>query len=343
MTYPSILRSSSRALIALSLVFAIGCGSVVSPPETGADSASADSASADSTTQPDSNASDGSAMDARADSASDAGGVDSATMDAAASDATTDARATSDGASADSADAATCSVLGDWNGTAAMLGMVSFRFRANGTWQGATGSDMLGSSSAIELGNFAQGANLVLTNDPGTSGCAMTDRGEYRLTFDASCSQMTWTLVSDTCTSRGAALNGAVFTRVASTDAGVATDSGSSVDGGSCRMVGDWTGSFSMPMGVMVYFRFAPTTWQAALSLADFMAGRFVDIGNANESSTSIVLTNDASGSSGCAPSDRGEYSIVYGSGCATARWTLISDTCAARGTALNGSTFTRM
>lgn len=164
-----------RALIALAVVFAIGCGSVVSPPETDADSA---------------------------------------TMDATLDVVIADASATSDAVSADSADAAACSVLGDWNATTGLLDRASFRFRANGTWQGATGGEPLGGPSAIELGNFAQGANIVVTNDPGASGCAITDRGEYQLNFDASCSQMTWTLSSDTCMGRATVLNGATFSRM---------------------------------------------------------------------------------------------------------------------------------
>jgi hypothetical protein len=42
----------------------------------------------------------------------------------------------------------------------------------------------------------------------------MSDRGEYRITYDPSCRNMAWTLVSDTCTARATALNGAVFTRL---------------------------------------------------------------------------------------------------------------------------------
>lgn len=334
----------------------MGCGSAVAPPDAGDDSSMTDGQRSDSAVN-DSNVSvdtgvatdassamDSASTDSSADSsAADSASVDSASADSAASDARTSDASSTDASSMDAADAATCSVGGDWSASASMFGMLAFRFRADGTWQGAGTTAQLGGSSAIELGNYAQGATLVLTNEPGMSGCAPGDRGEYRLSFDAACNQMTWTLVSDTCSSRGSALNGAMFRRAAAADSGVPSDSGSSFDGGSCRMVGDWTGAFAMPVGMMAYFRYTATTWSAALSLADFMAGRFIDIGNANESSTSIVLTNDASGVSGCTAADRGEYTIVYGAGCTTARWTLVSDTCMGRATALNGATFTRM
>jgi len=54
----------------------------------------------------------------------------------------------------------------------------------------------------------------VLTNDAGGSSCMMSDRGEYRITYDPSCRSMAWTLVSDTCTARATALDSAVFTRL---------------------------------------------------------------------------------------------------------------------------------
>ena len=62
------------------------------------------------------------------------------------------------------------------------------------------------------LGDWAlDGATILLSNEPGESGCAVGDSGEYTVAFDAECAAMTWTLVSDDCDERSAALNGGTF------------------------------------------------------------------------------------------------------------------------------------
>ena len=205
---------------------------------------------------------------------------------------------------------------------------------------------------AIPTGNYSTATGtIVLTNDPGGSGCVMSDRGEYRITYDPSCGTMVWTLVSDTCAGRASAINGATFRRYTS-DAGVpdagadaSTEAGVRVDGGACSMLSSWSTTFG-PGGAMMMaaMRFnAGGTWDGATSVAALMGGMVIPLGNYSETSGRIVLTDDPGTGSGCTMTDRGEYSIVYAPDCRTARWTLVSDTCTGRSTALNGASFTRL
>lgn len=63
------------------------------------------------------------------------------------------------------------------------------------------------------LGDWAlDGATILLSNEPGESGCDVGASGEYTLAFTEACDAMTWTLVSDDCDPRSTALNGNTLT-----------------------------------------------------------------------------------------------------------------------------------
>ncbi len=375
MNSTSLLRLR-RALLALAVATSIACGSPTPSSDAG-DAAVADS-SADSTltdaTRRDDVAADQSALEDRPalDAPASDVALDTPTPDVSLDAPATDVAASPDGSSstdvtssrdaasdASTLDGATvsdaardaladssapCAIAGDWAGTVSMAGMVQFRFRSDGTWLGAPAGTSLDGASAIALGNYSTATGtLVLTNEPGLSGCMMGDRGEYRLTYDATCGTMTWMVVSDTCASRAAVLSGATFRRIVAD--GGAADAGPSDatvgDAGACRMIGDWS---TMVPGGSLWFRFiADGTWEAALSLMQLTSGPRIALGNQSETPPRIVLTNDPSMVSGCAMSDRGEYTITYTPGCGSARWTLVTDTCSGRAAALNGATLTRL
>jgi predicted RNA-binding Zn-ribbon protein involved in translation (DUF1610 family) len=69
---------------------------------------------------------------------------------------------------------------------------------------------------AIPTGNDSTATGtIVLTNEPGVaSPCLMNDCGEYSIVYAPDCRTARWTLVSDTCTARSNALDGASFTRL---------------------------------------------------------------------------------------------------------------------------------
>lgn len=381
----SPIRACALSVLSLALTL-----SACSPPPSGNDAAS-DGSSSESSVQMDSSrpdsavSNDGAVMDSGAStdvtSATDSSASDSAASDSAAGSDATSATDASDSAmttdamssmdSAMTADAAsdaassldargdsasdaalTCSMLGDWSTTAGMGLMLAFRFQPDGTWQGATNPDSLGTAAAIPTGNYSTATgNIVLTNDPGGSGCMMADRGEYRLTYDPTCGSVVWTLVSDTCTARATALNGSTLRRYMR-EAGVA-DAGSDAavpdaavsDGGACSMRASWATTFGAGgMMAMVGIRFnAGGTWEGSPTVAGLMGGMTVALGNYSEPSGRIVLTNDPGIASGCTMADRGEYAVTFGPGCTTARWTVVSDTCTSRSSSLDGAAFTRL
>lgn len=322
---------------------------VTSAPDSSASDSSASDSGAGSDATNATDASDAMAASADAMSADAMSSMDSAMTADAASDAATSLDARGDSAS----DAAlTCSMLGDWTTTAGMGLMLAFRFQPDGTWQGATNPDSLGTAAAIPTGNYSTATgNIVLTNDPGGSGCVMADRGEYRLTYDPTCGSVVWTLVSDTCTARATALNGSTLRRYMR-EAGVADagsdDAGSDAavsDGGACSMRASWATTFGAGgMMAMVGIRFnAGGTWEGSPTVAGLMGGMTVSLGSYSESSGRIVLIDDPGIASGCTMTDRGEYAVTFGAGCTTARWTAISDTCTSRSSSLDGATFTRL
>ncbi|MDP3274630.1 MAG: hypothetical protein Q8Q09_05500 [Deltaproteobacteria bacterium] len=284
-------------------------------------------------------------VDATRDAAADASA--DALTDAAIDTARDVSMDSSSDASMDAApDAGTCALQGDWVTTLPMMaGMLAFRFDAAGTWQGAMDGASLGTPAAIPVGNYAvSGRTIVLTNDPGMSGCMMSDRGEYTVSYDPSCNTMTWVLVRDTCMGRASALNNATFRRFVrdggSVDAGA--DADAAPDASACAMRGSWDSMFAMGGGMAVFRFSAGTTWEAALTRANLAAGMTIPLGNYSESAARIVLTADPGGASGCVMSDRGEYTISYSSACSRATWTVVSDTCTTRRDALNGGTFVR-
>lgn len=106
-----------------------------------------------------------------------------------------------------------CALPGDFSVVAGGI-TVFFRFTLMGRWEGAQARANLGGALSIPLGNWAlAGDHIILTNDPGASGCAPGDRGEYIVSFNADCSQMRWALVADTCMARSMAF-AAPFTRL---------------------------------------------------------------------------------------------------------------------------------
>jgi hypothetical protein len=374
----SALLRLRRALLALTVATSIACGQGIAPIDAGdatiadapprtdvaADQGSLedrpsidapDASAADSGSDaPDADAtppidvapgSDASAADARTDATTPidvAPGGDAgrdAAADSSVLDASSDAGFLDAGRDAAADSGALCAIAGDWTTSSPMFGMLQFRFRSDGTWVGAPPGVSLDSGAAIALGNYSTATGtLVLSNEPGLSGCMMGDRGEYRLTYDGTCGTMVWTLVSDTCATRAAALGGATLRRLVAD--GGAADAGPS-DAGACRMIGDWS---TMVAGGPLWFRFiADGTWEAALSAMQLASGPRIALGNQSETPPRIVLTNDPSSVSGCAMTDRGEYTITYTPGCGSARWTLVTDTCMVRATSLNGATLTRL
>ncbi len=146
----------------------------------------------------------------------DGGAMDSGSIDAAGADAA-GADVAGDGISADvpvdsaATDGGACPLVGVYRIT--IMGMpFYFRFDAMGRWALA--------ASVPEL-DTAPGNMGTYTYDPATGVFTFTDDrsctasmvGRYRIAFGAGCTTITFMLMSDPCTGRGAVVDGLVATR----------------------------------------------------------------------------------------------------------------------------------
>ncbi|MBL8685274.1 MAG: hypothetical protein JNK05_39210 [Myxococcales bacterium] len=304
------------------------------------DGGESDATSSDSATTDSGASADGAADSAPSDVATDTRDA-SAPMDSGVFDGGVTDSGASDGGMV-------CSVEGDWVAMSSLVGTVYVRFRG-GVAEFAPNASDLGTSRASPLGSYTiVGGSIIVTNSPMAAfTCPVTDRGEYRLTFDATCGSLTLNVTSEMCGVRSTILNSLVLRRFVAdggvADSGVVSDGGVVSDSGACTLR---PRDFSVPVpgGMTLYFRFAATgRWLAALSEANLRAGTTIDIGAYSESGGRIVMTDDSSGISGCAVTDRGEYTTTFSADCRTARWTVVSDTCTGRRAALDGSTLTQL
>jgi hypothetical protein len=142
--------------------------------------------------------------------ASDAAAFDAAS-EAAPVDAASDARDGGDAASPDAGDGDTgvaCSIVGTWTGTyscASMDGeMYTWAINSDGT---ATGT-ITGGGSVQQTWSIS-GDTFTIETD---SSCG-SSLGVYTASFNASCTQLTLTEISDACTGRGSCVDGLVSTR----------------------------------------------------------------------------------------------------------------------------------
>jgi hypothetical protein len=164
----------SRALISIALALAAGCSDDAEP------------------------STDAAAIDARADAPIDAVPID-APIDAIPIDAPIDAIPID-------ADPSACTIDGVYTG-AILATPFFFRFTpSTGAWMAAMTE--AGLATPLLEGTFTFAAPTLSVID---NACPATATGQYTVAFAGPCN-FTLTLVTDPCTDRGAALNGAMFT-----------------------------------------------------------------------------------------------------------------------------------
>jgi hypothetical protein len=120
-------------------------------------------------------------------------------------------------------------------------------------------------------------------------------------------------------------------------DAGSGLDAGVGSDAGTCSIIGDHQTDFT---GTPVFLRFlADGSWSLAPVRADLGTAM---IGGTYMLAGSALTIVDTRGTS-CPATVVGMYTLMWSPTCSMFSLTLVSDPCTDRGTALGGSTLTRL
>ncbi len=104
-----------------------------------------------------------------------------------------------------------------------------------------------------------------------------------------------------------------------------------------CSLVGDFRATID---GTVVIFRFrADGTWTPAPEGMDFppFVARYSTTGDRFR-----IYNPPEAASPGCGPDAAGVYTMAFGAGCRSVRFTLVRDTCAERAASLDGMRMTR-
>lgn len=115
---------------------------------------------------------------------------------------------------ATSTDVATaCSVVGDYALDLVALGTVYLRLRADGFWRNAPSFAELDATTAG--GDYTATSTELSLRETSASlaGCTSSQVGVYRYSFEGACATLRLTRVSDPCSIRGIALDGAALLR----------------------------------------------------------------------------------------------------------------------------------